>query len=261
MTYVPPSWGSEPPTPPPPAPKWRKPPIDRSVLILVAIFAVIGVLAWYAGKLKTENLIAYGVIIPSIILHEISHGWLASRFGDQTAKLAGRLTLNPLRHVDSFGTFIMPAFLALSGVTPLGYAKPVPVNVSRMSPNKAMFTSLIGPFTNIVIALIAAAALRFYLPTVSSGAVSDTDYWIYIAIVALGYGNMHLAIFNLIPIPPLDGSAVVERFIPRKYLPQYLELRKYSMAFLVLLFLVGFRYISGIFEPFDDLWAAVAGDV
>src|SRR5207237_10455946 len=113
--------------------------------------------------LERFDIVFFAVLIPSVILHEVSHGWVALAFGDDTAKRAGRLTLNPIAHVDPFGTIILPLLLSLSGIGAFGYAKPVPVNPRNLrNPRQhSLYVSLAGPLTNITLALIAGLVLRF----------------------------------------------------------------------------------------------------
>src|SRR5687767_1414831 len=114
--------------------------------------------------MSRDQIIFFAVLVPSVILHEISHGAVALVFGDDTAHKAGRLSLNPIRHIDPFGTIILPAMMVLTTGSAFGYAKPVPVNVRRLrNPrNHGLLVSLVGPAVNIVIALLAAAVLRFW---------------------------------------------------------------------------------------------------
>jgi Zn-dependent protease len=203
-------------------------------------------------------LLLLGLLVPSIILHEVSHGAVAYVFGDPTAKEAGRLTLNPLAHVDPFGTVILPAMLILTTGAGFGYAKPVPVNPRRMrSPrNHGLLVSLAGPATNITIALLCAAYVRF--------AVSDIDLFAVThgfparlgarIAVDLGILNVVLAAFNLIPLPPLDGSAVVERLLPARLWPGYLKLRRYSMGVLLIIVFLVPGVLSGLFDGALHLW-------
>lgn len=194
-----------------------------------------------------STLIFLGVLIPSIILHEISHGLVAYWCGDDTAKRAGRLTLNPVPHIDPFGSIILPLLLSLTSFGVIGFAKPVPVNVGRLrSPrNQAVLVSLAGPATNILIALFAAFVLRTF--TLEGTAVR--------VVVDLGVVNVVLAAFNLLPLPPLDGSAVVERFMPRSWYPQWLKIRQYTMAVLIIIVLALPRVLNSIFIRAIDLWA------
>src|SRR5439155_1342442 len=181
-----------------------------------------------------------GVLIPSVILHEISHGAVALAFGDDTAQRAGRLTLNPIPHIDPFGTVILPALLILSGVPAFGYAKPVPVNLRnlRNPRQQGLLVSLAGPATNITLAVAGALALRIWF----GRAPYFGDSIPLEALLGLGIYNVYLAVFNLLPIPPLDGSALVERLLPTRWWPQWLRFRQYSMGLLLLLFLWGGHY-------------------
>lgn len=188
------------------------------------------------------------VLVPSVILHEVAHGVAALRFGDDTAKQAGRLTLNPVAHVDPFGTVILPAILAFTTGAAFGYAKPVPVRPGRMRKPRdhGLLTSLAGPATNVVLALLTAAALRALLP--------GGDPTLVDLLARFGVINVILAAFNLLPIPPLDGSAIVERLLPRRLLPRWRQLRQYSMALLLLVVLLLPQVLSGVFGFAFRLW-------
>lgn len=197
-----------------------------------------------------EHLILFGVLVPSIILHEVAHGAAACHFGDDTAKRAGRLSLNPLRHIDPFGTVILPAMLALAGAPAFGYARPVPVNVRRLrNPRQhSLYVSLAGPLTNVALAVTAAGAIRV-LTGGPYGTGLGTEVLFY-----LGVGNVVLATFNLLPIPPLDGSAVVERLLPTRWWPAWLQVRRYSMLVLLLVMLNFRGVLSRVFDPAIELW-------
>jgi Zn-dependent protease len=201
------------------------------------------------------DVIQFAVLIPSVVLHEVSHGALALVFGDDTAKRARRLTLNPLRHVDPFGTVLLPAMLLLVGTQPFGYAKPVPVNPRQLrSPrNQTVLVSLVGPAVNIVLALVAALLLTVLLPDRGD----EISLWVEVAF-ALGVINVVLATFNLIPVPPLDGSALVERVLPRAWWPTWLRLRQYSMGIVLLLVLLAPNVLGELFDwaidQWDELW-------
>jgi Zn-dependent protease len=214
-------------------------------LILVALWA----LSRRDSSFST-TLLVFAVIVPSIILHELAHGVVALACGDDTAKRAGRLTLNPLAHIDPIGTIILPVILVLSGFGWFGYAKPVPVNVGRLrSPrNQGVLVSLAGPATNVVLA--ALAAVVFHL---SHGA-ANFDLWARI-LFYLGLVNIWLAAFNMLPIPPLDGSVLIERFLPAAWWPRYLHLRRYAFPLVLLVVVVG-SYVSvggeSVFQRFSD---------
>jgi Zn-dependent protease len=205
-------------------------------------------------SLGENQVIFFAVLIPSIILHEVSHGWVALLFGDDTAKRAGRLTLNPIAHVDPFGTVILPAILILTTGSAFGYARPVPVSPSRMRDprNQSMLTSLAGPAVNIVIALISAGLIRFFLLDLFTRFEEEPLY--AKVIFELGLVNVILAAFNLIPIPPLDGSAVIERLLPARAWPTYLKLRQYSMLILFVLIFWVDGALDRVFEPAIRLW-------
>lgn len=200
-------------------------------------------------------LLLLAVLAPSVILHEVAHGAVALRFGDPTAKEAGRLTLNPVRHVDPLGTVILPAILAFSGAGVFGWAKPVPVNPSRMRRPRdhGLVVSLAGPAVNIVLAIIAALLLRSADPRGPIG-IGVGEMWIQF-LVAFGVTNVVLAAFNLIPVPPLDGSAVIERFLPTRFLPRWHQVRQYSMLLVLGLVMLVPGALDAVFDVAIDLWA------
>ncbi len=183
----------------------------------------------------------FALLVPSVVLHEVSHGYVANLFGDPTAKEQHRLTLNPLRHIDPFGTVLMPALLLFSHLPAFGYAKPVPVNVGRLrSPRKdALWVSLAGPAVNVALSALGYAICEFAIHvSQSSGTLTFGVY--------LGLVNLVLAVFNLIPIPPLDGSAIIERFLPRRSLPRYYHLRARALPvfFICLILLFAFTHVA-----------------
>ena len=196
-----------------------------------------------------ETWIFLAVLVPSVIVHEVSHGWVALLFGDDTAKQAGRLTLNPIAHVDVFGTLILPFMLIVTGAPAFGYAKPVPVNPGRMRDprNGSLVTSLAGPAVNIGFALLGALWVR------QVGLQPYGELWPDVAF-AFGIINVYLAVFTLLPVPPLDGSAVIERLLPQRWWPQYLKLRQYSMMLLLLLVFWGGDVLDRVFDPAVRLW-------
>jgi Zn-dependent protease len=224
---------------------------NRAQTLLVAGLLALGVYAVLTGgHLNEENVLFFCALVPSIILHEVSHGWAALMFGDDTAKQAGRLTLNPIAHIDPFGSIILPGILILATGFAFGYAKPVPVNPRRMrSPrNHNVLVALAGPGTNIVLAGLTVLALR--ITGVEPGAGR-----LVVFLYVLGFANVILAVFNLIPIPPLDGSAVIERMLPRQWWPGYLRLRQYSFG---LLFLVVFLVpLDRVFDPALNFWESL----
>jgi Zn-dependent protease len=203
-----------------------------------------------------EAAILFGCLVVAIILHEISHGVVALWCGDDTAKRAGRLTLNPIPHVDPFGSIVLPALGALSGLPVIGYAKPVPVNPQRLrQPRRDLvFVSLAGPTTNFVLMAAAALASRWlYEQGRGLGGALDASTGDLVLEIVFSFAvvNLLLGLFNLLPIPPLDGSALVERMLPARWLPQWYRFRPYGLALLfALVFFTGI--VSTIITPFYD---------
>jgi Zn-dependent protease len=204
----------------------------QATIWIIAGVAVVAVLI-RIHKITTFEILLVCTIVPSVILHEVSHGAVALLFGDDTAKRAGRLTLNPLRHIDPFGTIILPILLVLSGVGAIAYAKPVPVNVSRLrnSRNTSVLVSLVGPAVNIVLAVVLGFAFKTFVSgeIARINAVNEVGPILPQLLFVAGYVNVLLAVFNLIPLPPLDGSAVLERLLPASLLPGYYRIRPFTM--------------------------------
>jgi Zn-dependent protease len=237
----------------------------RTKRALWIIAGVVVFIALYRSHHITEaEVIVFCVIVPSIILHEVSHGVVANAFGDDTAKRAGRLTLNPIAHVDPVGTLIVPALLSLAGAGVFGWAKPVPVNTGKLhSPrNQGVLVSLAGPATNAVIAAVSAVVfIEVIRPSLPAFGVIPTDAQI---VFYIGLVNVWLCIFNLIPIPPLDGSVLFERLLPARYWPTYLKYRQYTMPILLGLVLLNFFLyphgpITWLFNELASWWTNVLG--
>jgi Zn-dependent protease len=233
--------------------------MKRDQTIILVIVGVLALVVAFSHRYNNSVIVLLvGVAIPSIVLHEVSHGVVALWFGDDTAKLAGRISLNPIRHVDVFGTLILPALLALSGFGVFGYAKPVPINPNRMRhpANDAVLTSLAGPATNVLLALAAGLWLRQGHPqflSLGSGAMG--------ARIAFAFGivNVDLAVFNLIPIPPLDGSAVVGRFLPKTMQHGWEQVRRYGAVILIIVVLLRPTLLGSLFNPAINGWLRVSG--
>ena len=226
---------------------------NERTAIIVAVGAVLVGILLATHRISRFEIIYFLVLVPSIILHEISHGAVALVFGDDTAKRQGRLNLNPLRHVDPIGTLLVPAVLSLSGLGAYGWAKPVPVNTSRLrSPrNHTVLVALVGPLTNLVLAGLFGLAFALTTPLgvrqivhqyglVSIGGVSFPPTLLGQILFIGGIANLVLAAFNLIPCPPLDGAAVLERFIPVRHLPEYYRLQP-ALMFLPFVLILLFR--------------------
>ena len=176
------------------------------------------------------------ILVMSVVIHEVSHGFAAEKMGDPTARLAGRLTLNPIPHIDLLGSIILPALLFLTNAGFLfGWAKPVPYNPYNLKYPKwgPALVALAGPVSNILIALIFGMVIRFGDALSLSQSFSDISAYI----VQL---NILLAVFNMIPIPPLDGSKVLAAFLPYRYMHIMDSLQQYG--FFIVLFVVIFAW-------------------
>lgn len=237
--------------------------ISRWLGIAIVVGAIVAV-SVLRHLVSADSILLLLVLVPSVIVHEVSHGYLAHMFGDDTAKRAGRLTLNPLAHVDLFGSIILPALLIFAGVTPIGYAKPVPVDVSRLrSPrNQSVLVSLVGPAVNISLAVIAGTFLHLRLGATALQAGYGSGQFLgssvgNLILFYLGAVNMLLGIFNLIPIPPLDGSAVIERLIPNHWLGGYFRLRRVMLPVALVVFLLFPGAMQAVFSPVIGLWVKV----
>ncbi len=187
-------------------------------------------------------------LVFAIVFHEVAHGWTALALGDPTAKERKRLSLNPIRHVDPFGTLILPGLLALAGAPVFGWAKPVPVVQQRLrNPRFGMMAvAAAGPLTNLLMAALGALAIGLL---VRGGAPGDASLGGF-ALLAFSYFvaiNVFVGFFNLLPIPPFDGSHIVEGLLPPSMAQAYGKLRGVGMAlFFVLVALSWYGPTSGI---------------
>jgi Zn-dependent protease len=189
-------------------------------------------------------------ILVAITFHEVSHGFVANRLGDPTAKLMGRLTLNPVAHIDLVGTIILPVILLISGAPVFGYAKPVPINPANFKdPRRDMAISAVaGPITNVILAILSLLILKFFiiplsmlLPRSIGNAVLEPLTLMFIASIQI---NVFLAAFNLIPIPPLDGGRVLVGLLPHKQAVSYSRIEPFGFIIVIILIATG---IAGIF--------------
>lgn len=183
-----------------------------------------------------ETVIRLAILLISITAHEYMHGYAAFRLGDPTAKNAGRLSLNPLRHIDPFGTVLLPLLLSLGGGPIFGYAKPVPVNPRYFKDIRRgdLITGVAGPAANLGLAMVGAVlawAAVFATAAMGQGAAG----WLYLIGFMVTQVNLWLMFFNLIPIPPLDGSSVVPLFLSDRALIKWYDMQKYSFGVLMVL--------------------------
>jgi len=205
-------------------------------------------------QLIQDLLLYLPVLLFSLSVHEFAHAWAAWKLGDDTAARQGRMTINPLAHIDPIGTILMPVLGILNpGIPILGWAKPVPVNPIRFSRRLTMrrgmlITALAGPASNLVLAVLSTALLRIALelglrpnPFAATESLGGLLVRFLMALISL---NLILAIFNLIPIPPLDGSNILSGIVPRRYDHHLRTLQQYGGFLLILLVLFGGRIIG-----------------
>ncbi len=190
-------------------------------------------------------VVFFPVFLFSLSFHEAAHAWTANRLGDPTARMMGRMTLNPLAHIDWIGTVLFPLMMFLMpGLLLFGWARPVPVDIYNLRGGRKgnLLVGLAGPVSNIGLALIFAGLFRFFLSTSMTGRMAE----ILVDLLETGvFLNLSLAFFNLIPIPPLDGSQVLGGILPERYLPGFERLSRYGFLILIAALYLGiFRYLA-----------------
>jgi Zn-dependent protease len=178
------------------------------------------------------------VLITSVVVHEFAHGYTAYLFGDDTARLSGRLTLNPIKHLDLFGSIVLPLLLVLSQAGfVIGWAKPVPYNPDNLRNGRSgkLLVAAAGILANLIIAVFFGLLIRFASPLLGISIYEASSFYKITSIIVIM--NLVLALFNIIPIPPLDGSKILFSLIPVKY--RYIEnfLEKWGM-FILLFFII-----------------------
>ncbi len=199
-------------------------------------------------------------VIFAITVHEVAHGWVAKKKGDNTAFMLGRLTLNPIKHIDLLGTIVIPGLLLISGTGIIfGWAKPVPVDSRHFkNPRKDMaLVAIAGPVSNLLMAIGWALLIRLAIIIESEFVTLPL---IYTGIAGISI-NLILALINLIPIPPLDGSRVLSAFLPSKWAWRYNQIERYGFIILMaLLWSNGLSYLLG--QPMfiaQKLFFSIAG--
>lgn len=203
-----------------------------------------------------QKIVFMGIpILFAITVHEVSHGWMALRCGDRTAKIAGRLTLNPIKHVDPIGTILLPGLLILMHAPFLfGWAKPVPVDWRNLrNPKRDMaLVALMGPVSNFLMALFWAFSLKFMVNTTAA------SYWLVMAKTGILI-NAALMVLNLLPLPPLDGSRVVSSLLNARAAYRYNQLERYGFVILMLLLLTGI--LSAVLSPLLMLMLSLISNI
>lgn len=198
-----------------------------------------------------ELLLGLAILIFSAILHEVAHGFVADRLGDPTARLAGRLTLNPLPHIDPLMSILLPLLLIFSG-SPIifGAAKPVPVDPFNLREGRKdlALVALAGPLTNIILAVFASFFLKILAPLLPS-----ILYPLFSLVIIY---NLLLAIINILPIPPLDGSKVFSFLLPEREAAIYLSLGSFGIVILLLFILFSGQFIFNLVRFFSSILGA-----
>ena len=199
-------------------------------------------------------------LIVAVVLHELAHGYVADRMGDPTARLAGRLTLNPIKHLDVFGSFLLPVALKLSG-SPIifAYAKPVPVNFTNLREVRkgTIWVASAGVLTNLILAVISAVLFQLISTAEASWAQTQLALPAVLFLQLLTYSviiNCVLALFNLIPIPPLDGSRLLITLLPAALRRPYARLERFGIIIIFVLLITGplGRLMAFLLEPILD---------
>jgi Zn-dependent protease len=189
------------------------------------------------------------IVLISVVIHEVSHGYAALWLGDTTALHAGRLTLNPMKHLDFFGSFLLPLLLSFSGFV-FGYAKPVPYNPYNLKNRRwgELFVAIAGPISNLILALIFGLIIRYV--DLSAGVTS-----VALLIVQI---NVVLAVFNLLPIPPLDGSKILFALLPGVALKARPTLERFGFFFLIIFIIFFWPVLAPVISSLTTIFTGIS---
>lgn len=200
----------------------------------------------------TARLAIFIVAIPAIVFHEVAHGYVASLLGDPTAKRLGRLSLDPLKHLDPVGTILVPALLAFMGLPVFGWAKPVPIDPRNFQDSRwgMLWTGLAGPTANLIMATAAGLTLR----VLEAGGLTETRWGSGVALLLYVFAQINLVLlfFNLIPIPPFDGSRVLPVFLSDAAMVHYARLERFGFLIVFALLYFGQGIMQAYFAHTVD---------
>lgn len=201
-------------------------------------------------------VVSLAIVVVSVVLHEVAHAWAAYRLGDDTAKRAGRISLNPARHLDPFGSVVLPLLMSLVGGPVFAFAIPVPYNPNNLRKPKRdeVFVALAGPACNFIQAVVGSLAFRA-LDAAWTGNL--LGYQLLSVVASYVYINLTLMFFNLIPLPPLDGSSIISPLLDGEARRTYYRVQRYSMPIL----LVALYVLPSVlgFDPVGQLLYCTAG--
>jgi Zn-dependent protease len=214
------------------------------------------------------TIVSFLCFIPAMVFHEVSHGLMAYKLGDPTAKSMGRLSLNPIKHIDPFGTVLLPLMMLAAGIVSgaavpiFGYAKPVPYNPRYFKNIRKgeVLTGLAGPAANLIMGLIGALAgvafFEVYKMGVAPGVLANVVLVCYMFTLT----NFYLMFFNLIPIPPLDGSSIIAPFLSDRALQKYYSIQQYALPVLIIVLFVVPMIVPN-FNPIGIFLNGTAGNL